>query len=149
MDPFHVVRLAGDALDECRRRVQQFIHGRRGHKNDSLYKARRTLHTGVDLLPDSQAARLRALFDNDDHIAVELTWGIYQRMVAAYRNPDPAAGRDLMTPADRLGQHRSARRARGDHQARPNPDTTRGRRARLLRPATHQQRPDRGHQRPT
>ncbi|MFF4350378.1 transposase [Streptomyces sp. NPDC001530] len=23
MDPFHVVRLAGDALDECRRRVQQ------------------------------------------------------------------------------------------------------------------------------
>ncbi|WP_413229379.1 transposase, partial [Gulosibacter sediminis] len=23
MDPFHVVRLAGDALDVCRRRVQQ------------------------------------------------------------------------------------------------------------------------------
>jgi transposase len=27
MDPFHVVRLAGDALDRCRRRVQQGIHG--------------------------------------------------------------------------------------------------------------------------
>ncbi len=27
MDPFHVVRLAGDALDRCRRRVQQQLHG--------------------------------------------------------------------------------------------------------------------------
>jgi transposase len=27
MDPFHVVRLAGDALDRCRRRIQQIIHG--------------------------------------------------------------------------------------------------------------------------
>ena len=27
---------------------------------------------------------------------MEATWGIYQRMVAAYRHPDPAAGRELM-----------------------------------------------------
>jgi transposase len=26
MDPFHVARLAGDALDRCRRRIQQIIH---------------------------------------------------------------------------------------------------------------------------
>ena len=30
MDPFHVVHLAGDALDECRRRIQQELHHRRG-----------------------------------------------------------------------------------------------------------------------
>ena len=54
MDPFHVVRLAGDALDDCRRRVQQQLHKRRGHKNDPLYKARRTLHTGMSLLTDRQ-----------------------------------------------------------------------------------------------
>ena len=30
MDPLHVVRLAGDALDRCRRRIQQIIHGHRG-----------------------------------------------------------------------------------------------------------------------
>jgi transposase len=42
MDPFHVVRLAGDALDRCRRRVQLAIHGHRGMKNDPLYSARRT-----------------------------------------------------------------------------------------------------------
>ena len=29
--------LAGDALDRCRRRVQQAIHGHRGHKGDPLY----------------------------------------------------------------------------------------------------------------
>lgn len=29
MDPFHVIRLAGDALDQCRRRVQQALHGHR------------------------------------------------------------------------------------------------------------------------
>jgi transposase len=34
MDPFHVVRLAGDALDRCRRRIQQIIHGHRGRKDD-------------------------------------------------------------------------------------------------------------------
>ena len=30
MDPFHVVRLAGDALDECRKRTGQEVHHRRG-----------------------------------------------------------------------------------------------------------------------
>ena len=34
MDPFHVVRLAGDAFNDCRRRVQQTTRGRRGRKND-------------------------------------------------------------------------------------------------------------------
>ena len=40
MDPFHVVRLAGDALDQCRRRVQQELHGHRGRKDDPLYTVR-------------------------------------------------------------------------------------------------------------
>ena len=54
MDPFHVARLAGDALDRCRRRVQQAIHGHRGHKDDPLYSARRTLHTGATCSPTSR-----------------------------------------------------------------------------------------------
>lgn len=96
MDPFHVVRLAGDALDECRRRVQQELHGRRGRKDDPLYKARRTLHTGADLLTDKQKQRIAALFAIEEHVPVEATWGIYQRMVAAYRCEDRARGRELM-----------------------------------------------------
>ncbi|MGC3022521.1 ISL3 family transposase [Brevibacterium sp. FAM 24630] len=97
MDPFHVVRLAGDALDRCRRRVQQAIHGHRGHKGDPLYSARRTLHTGAGLLTDKQASRLRALFAGDERVQVEATWGIYQRMIAAYRHEDRRQGRELMT----------------------------------------------------
>ena len=76
MDPFHVVRLAGDALDRCRRRVQQDLHGHRGRKDDPLYRARRTLHTGADLLTDRQRERLTALFGIEDHVQVEATWGI-------------------------------------------------------------------------
>ncbi|MDX2709636.1 transposase [Streptomyces sp. PA03-6a] len=59
MDPFHVVRLAGDALNDCRCRVQQTTRGR-GRKNDPLYRARRSMHIGADLLTDKQAARSRS-----------------------------------------------------------------------------------------
>lgn len=96
MDPFHVVRLAGDALDRCRRRIQQAIWGHRGRKGDPLYAARRTLHTGAELLTDKQIDRLNALFADEEHVEVEATWGIYQRMIAAYREPDRARGRELM-----------------------------------------------------
>jgi transposase len=96
MDPFHVVRLAGDALDRCRRRVQQAIHGHRGMKNDPLYSARRTLHTGAGLLTDRQKDRLHTLFNDDQHVEVEATWGIYQRMIAAYREEDRRRGREQM-----------------------------------------------------
>lgn len=96
MDPFHVVQLAGEAMDDCRRRVQQETCGHRGRKGDPLYSARRTLHTGADLLTDKQHARLEALFAVEQHVAVEATWGIYQRMVAAYRQPDRSQGREQM-----------------------------------------------------
>jgi transposase len=97
MDPFHVVRLAGDALDRCRQRVQQDTRGHRGRNGDPLYAARRTLHTGADLLTDKQAQRLQDLFATDVHVEVEATWGIYQRMIAAYREPDRTRGRELMS----------------------------------------------------
>jgi transposase len=86
----------GDALDRCRRRVQQRLHGHRGKKNDPLYRARRTLHTGADLLTDTQTDRLHALFAVEEHVEVEATWGVYQRMIAAYREPDRAKCRQLM-----------------------------------------------------
>ena len=96
MDPSHVIRLAGDALDQCRRRVQQDLRGHRGRATDPLYRARRTLHTGLDLLTARQKTRLETLFAGDDHVEVETTWGIYQKMIAAYREPDRATGRIRM-----------------------------------------------------
>jgi len=96
MDPFHVVRLAGDGLDRCRQRVQQATLGHRGRSGDPLYRARRTLHTGADLLTEKQNARLTAVFTSEEHVEVEATWGIYQRIVAAYREPNKARGKQMM-----------------------------------------------------
>lgn len=96
MDPFHVIRLAGDALDDCRRRVQQATCGHSGRACDPLYKARRTLHTGQGLLTEKQQKRIEDLFGDDKHVEVEATWGAYQLMIAAYREPDRARGKKLM-----------------------------------------------------
>ena len=148
MDPFHVVRLGGNAMDSCRRRVQQELHGHRGLAGDALYRARRTLHTGEDLLTDRQRERLMLLFADDDHVEVEATWGIVRRMIAAYRHPDRAAGRAAMTAViDALRDGVPGRSGRAA-AARSHLEPTGRRRARLLRPARHQQRPDRGPQRP-
>jgi transposase len=52
-DPFHLVKLAGQKLDEVRRGVNQELLGQhRGHKHDPLYRARKLLvmaHERLDL----------------------------------------------------------------------------------------------------
>ncbi|MDT7596977.1 MAG: hypothetical protein QOJ06_2523 [Pseudonocardiales bacterium] len=148
MDPFHVVSLAGDALDQCRRRVQQATCGHRGRKGDPLYAARRTLHTGSDLLTDKQRQRLTALFADDEHVEVEATWGIYQHMIAAYREPDRKRGRELMQQLIGSISHSVPTALREVITLGPDPQTASRRRAGLLRPARHLQRADRGDQRP-
>lgn len=96
MDPFHVVRLAGDALNETRRRVQHEIHGRRGRKDDPLFKARNTLQRGGDLLTDKQVVRLEALFADERYVEVHNTWSVYQRIRQPYVQKDPNLGKWLM-----------------------------------------------------
>ena len=96
MDPFHVVSLAAGKVDECRRRTQQAITGRRGRQGDPLYRAWRTLRTGAGLLTDAQAERLEALFADERHAAVQASWGVYQRLIQAYRAEDPGLGKHLM-----------------------------------------------------
>lgn len=93
MDPFHVIPLAGDALENCRRRVQRDVFGRRGRTGDPLYRARRTLLTGAGLLTEKQHARLDEVFAEDRHVAVEATWGVYQDMITAYRETDRGLGK--------------------------------------------------------
>ena len=107
MDPFHVVHIAIDALEQCRQRVQQETLGHRGRKGDPLYAARKTLLTGTDILTDTSQARLDALFACPDHADVHATWIIYQDLLAAYRDRDPRRGkntlRQLITTITRPG----------------------------------------------
>ena len=62
----------------------------------SLYRARRTLLTEAGLLTDAQAERLEALFADERHAAVQAAWGVYQRLIQAYRVEDPGLGKYLM-----------------------------------------------------
>ena len=72
--------------------------------DDLLYAARRTLHTGVDLLHRQAAKdRLTALFAAEEHVEVEATWGIYQRMIAATVTRSNEGARADAEP-DRVGQ---------------------------------------------
>lgn len=96
MDPFHVVALAGEKVDQCRQRVQQAALGHRGRSGDPLYGIRRVLHTGVGLLTSGQSARLEAAFACNAQVELEVTWSAYQRIVGAYRDPDRAAGKRQM-----------------------------------------------------
>lgn len=46
--------------------------------------------------PRSSKPVLEALFAVSEHVEVEATWGIYQRMIAAYREPDKKHGNAMM-----------------------------------------------------
>ena len=147
MDPFHVVSLAGDKLDECRRRIQRAITGRRGRAGDRLYRARRTLLTGAGLLTDAQAERLEALFADDRHAAVQAAWGVYQRLIQAYRAEEAGLGKYLMrrlidslrqAVPDGLEEIQALARTLTE-RASDTPG--------LLRPPPYLQRPHRSHQR--
>jgi len=97
MDPFHVVALAGAKLDLCRQRVQQDTLGHRGQAGDPLYRARRTLRTRTALLTARQKTRLEAVFAEDAHAPVEVTWLVYQQIITAYAHPDAREGKTLLT----------------------------------------------------
>ena len=93
------MRLGAEALDRCRPRVQQRTCGHRGRAGDPLFAARRTLHTGADLLTDAGSRRVDAVLAPDAHVEVAATWGVYQKILAAYRAPNRAAGRATMGEA--------------------------------------------------
>lgn len=101
LDAFHVVKLAGQALDEVRRRIQQAVLGRRGHKDDPLYKVRPTLLTGIEHLTEGHHERLQKyLAVGDPNGEVEITWQLYQQV------PDRST-----TPRHQQRAERSPRRS--------------------------------------
>ena len=65
-DPFHVVKIANQKLDECRRRVQNELFGHRGRKDDPLYRARRLLTMAEERLNDDGREKLLGLLSAGD-----------------------------------------------------------------------------------
>ena len=93
LDAFHVVKLGTQVVDEVRRRVQQDTLGRRGHKDDPLYKVRGLLRHGTEHLTPRQAARLEdGLQAGDPDFEVTVAWHCYQQLRAIYHAPSPTEG---------------------------------------------------------
>lgn len=71
VDHFHCVKLANQAIDEVRRRVQNETLGHRGRKSDPLYRVRRVLLTGDERLTEDRfqwMASLLAVGDPDGEV---------------------------------------------------------------------------------
>ena len=117
-DPFHVVRLGNDALDEVRRRVQNQTLGHRGRKHDPLYRARKLLVSASERITDAGRTRLRGLLDaGDPYGEVRDAWHAKETLRSVYDIDDAEVGAatvaqlasDLQDPAmpaeiNRLGR---------------------------------------------
>ena len=74
-DPFHLVKLANQRLDEVRRRVQNQSLGHRGRKHDPLYRARRLLTRADERLDHRGRTKLMGLLAaGDPHGEVRMAW---------------------------------------------------------------------------
>ncbi len=83
-------------VDEVRRRVQQDTLGRRGHKDDPLYKIRGLLRRGREHLSEKQVAKLNScLVAGDPGWEVTLAWHAYQQLRSMYQADTPATGRTI------------------------------------------------------
>ncbi len=88
-DPFHVVRLANSALDECRRRVQNETVGHRGRKADPLYRCRRRLVMARERLSVDGHERLMGLLAaGDPKREVWLAWNAKEVVRQIYDHTD-------------------------------------------------------------
>ncbi len=66
VDHFHAIKLANQAIDDTRRRVQQATLGHRGHKHDPLYRARRVLLCGDERLTPERFEWMLGLLEAGD-----------------------------------------------------------------------------------
>ena len=100
MDPFHVVRLAGERPGPLPTpRPAEPARPPRPGEGPALPGPAHTAHRREPA--HRQADRpahgtVRPVVHGDEHVEVEATWGVYQRMIAAYREPNRTRGRELM-----------------------------------------------------
>ena len=144
LDAFHIVKLAGDAPGEVRRRVQQDTTGHRGRKGDPLYQIRNLLRASRDRLTKRQQERLREAFTADEaHISVEVAYHCAQQVRDVFHQDTPSQGRRL---AARLIESLPTCPI-PDCSPGPDPAQVEGRILGLLRYWRSQQRPHGSHQR--
>jgi transposase len=94
VDHFHVVKLAGDVVDEVRRRITTTTRGRRGRDSDPEWKIRNLLHRNKEQLSPKAFAKLwNTLIDlGNPGIIILKAWiakdKLRQLLALAGTNPD-------------------------------------------------------------
>ncbi len=90
VDPFHVVRLANQAITLCRQRVQQEQLGHRGWASDPLYAIRKLLLLGAERLDDEARERIHdALHEGDPDDELADAWTAKEKVRDVYLTDDP------------------------------------------------------------
>ena len=96
LDAFHIVKRAGDAPGEVRRRVQQETLGNRGRTGDPLYQIQLLPRASRHKLTPRQQERLRAVFTADEaHISVVVAYHCAQQVRDVFHQATPAQNRRL------------------------------------------------------
>jgi len=100
VDPFHIVRLSNEAVTKCRQRVQQESLGRRGWKDDPLYRIRRLLLLGAERMDERGWERLHeALKLGDPFDEVSDAWSAKEKTRAVYMTDEPDEAADRLEEA--------------------------------------------------
>lgn len=100
-DPFHLIKLANQALDECRRRVQNDTLGHRGHKSDPLYRCRRLLTKADERLDTTGRDKLLGLLEaGDPRGEVRMAWHAKEVVRSTYDHTDAVLAAEFV---ERLG----------------------------------------------
>jgi transposase len=90
-NPFHLVRLANDKLDECRRRVQNETLGHRGRKHDPLYRVRKLLVMASERVDNNGRTKMLGLLTaGNPRGEVKTAWHAKEEVRNIYRIVDPA-----------------------------------------------------------
>ena len=91
LDAFHIIKLAGDALDEVRRRVQQDTTGHRARTGAPFYQIRLLLRASRHKLTPRQQERLRAAFTADEaHISADVAYHCTQQVRDVFHQATPS-----------------------------------------------------------
>ena len=100
-DPFHVVKLANQRLDDVRRRVQNVTLGHRGLRDDPLYRSRRLLTRADERLNTNGRERLVGLLEaGDPQGEVRAAWHAKEVVRSIYEHTNADLAVEFLT---RLG----------------------------------------------
>ena len=108
-DAFHIVRLANQALDGARRRVQNETTGHRGRKGDPLYHARKLLLMGAERLDAPAWDKMLAALDAADPAdEIRECWVAKEHVRDIFRADDPLDAQQHLNEAIAWCEHPNA-----------------------------------------